>query len=294
MNSFAPVDPALIDVVLPEDGYPDHLAAEDTPDALWDACGDASREFPQAMWIDKQEREDRARENDKNKTWGVNYLDRFTVQSPTDECTTHMLRAEIEAALNYARGVIFPDGPKKGFRYPESAQFNSVWVSPLSVYAEANPRQRGGASCLQVLNIACRRGMLPESIQPRDYGFKHTLHGTCGKGNNNQSSGPWVPLSRFPDGWQETAKLFIPKEVIFTRDWEQALCLLLHGKVLGYGRNGHAIPPAFWNVASDVIGYVDSYDVVRYDSMATFRRAVSSGVHCVVSMTTPDDWAKPA
>jgi hypothetical protein len=35
MNSFAPIDPKLIDVVLPEhDGYPEHLAAQDTPDAL--------------------------------------------------------------------------------------------------------------------------------------------------------------------------------------------------------------------------------------------------------------------
>lgn len=297
MDSFTPINPALVDVPAPEiqehDGYPAKLQAEDTMDVLRECCGAASTEFPKAMWLEKDQRPDKARENDKNKTWGINYLDRFTNQTPTDECTTHMLRAEAEGCRNRQRGIIFPDGPKVNFRYEESLN-GSVWLSPLSIYAEANPRKSGGASCRQVLDIACRRGFLPETIQPRDYKFKHAMQGTTGKGGKNQATGPWLPVSQFPDGWQETAKWFKPLEVIFTDDWEQALCLLLWGHVLGYGRSGHAIPPSFWNVASDVYGYVDSYDVVRYDSAATFKRAVSSGVHTIASMPAPDNWLEPA
>jgi hypothetical protein len=293
-DSFKPVDPKKIDVFPKEhDGYPEKKAAEDTIDVLRDRCGSASRDFPAALWLDSSQREDKARENDKNRTWGINYLDRFTNQTPSHECTTHMLRAEAEGARNRQLGIIFPDGPKKNFRYEES-QRGSVWVSPLSVYAEANPREWGGANCGQVLNIAITRGMLPEKIQPFDYGFKHALHGTTGSGGKNQSRGSWISLKNFPEGWKETAKHFKPQEVIFTRDPEQALCLLLHGHILGYGRKGHAIPPCLWNASSNAIGYVDSYDVVRWDSWGTFRSAVSNGVHCIASMTTPDDWMKPA
>jgi hypothetical protein len=293
MNSFATIDPNLIDVVIPEDGYPDHLAAEDTADALRDACGDASREFPESLWIEPDDWADKASDNDKNKTWPINYIDRYTNQNPTHECTTHSLTRCLEGCWNRQRGVSYPDGPKKDFRYPESAEFNSVWFSVLSVYAEANPRQWGGANVRQVMEIACRRGILPDTLQPKVYGFKHTLHGTAGKGNNNQSNGPWVPVSRFPDGWQETAKHFKPLEVIFPESWEQAVCLVLNGMFVGVGRNGHAIPWGQWNPSQQVMAYPDSYDVTRYDSLRTVKGAWQ-GSFAIASMTTPDDWSKPA
>lgn len=299
MNSFDQINPALIDVPLDpalltdgHPGYPDDLAAEDTPDVLRDACGAASREFPDALWIEPKDRADKARDNDKYHTWPVNYLDRFTNQPPTHECTCHSLRANMEACRNRQRGIIFPDGPKKGFRYEESQQ-GSVWLSPLSVYAEANPRQWGGANVRQVMEIAVRRGMLPDKIQPCDYGFKHTLQGTTGEGNSNQSHGPWVPLSRFPEGWQETAKWFRPEEVIFPGSWEQAVCLVLNGLVVSAGRNGHAIPWSRWLPDQQIMEYVDSYNVLRYDSLATVKRAWQ-GSFAIASVTAPDDWMKPA
>lgn len=294
-DSFAPINPALIDVFPADhDGYPADLAALDTPDTLRMAAGAASREFPQALWIEEKDRADKARENDKYHTWGINYVDRFTNQNPTHECTCHALRTCAEAARNKQRGIIYPGGPKADFRYEESATSGSVWLSPLSVYAEANPGQWGGAGCYQVMEIAVRRGFLPETIQPKDYGFKHALHGTTGKGGKNQSNGSWVRVSNFPSGWQETAKLFRPQEIIVTSDWEQALCLLLHGYVLEYGRSGHAIPPAIWNMTEQAAGYVDSYDVVRWDSLGTFKGAVRSGAFAITSMTVPDDWNSPA
>lgn len=305
-DTMRPLDPAMIDANVPPNempnghcGYaPEHRAA-DTPEALRDACGDASRDFPDKLWIDAKDRVAKAQENDANRTWAMNYLDRYTNQGSgnggysTHECTCHDLRANAEACRNKMAGIIFPDGPKKGFRYEQSAK-RSVWLAPLSIYAEANPGQWGGAGCIQVLNIACRRGFLPDKIQPREYGFKHSMHGTCGAGGLNQSRGPWTPLRSFPEGWEETAKLFRPLEVIVVTDWEQALCLLLHGYKISYGRNGHAVGPAMWNAASNAFPYPDSYDVTHADSFNTFKSAVRSGAYCIISMVASDDWNNPA
>lgn len=293
MNTFSKIAPALIDVFPDQhDGYPDELAGDDTLDVLKDACGSASRDFPRALWIEPKDWAAKAAENDRNKTWPINYMDRFTNQNPTHECTCHALRAVAEACRNRQRGIIFPDGPKKGQRYEESIN-GSVWLSPLSIYAEANPRQWGGANCRQTLEIACRRGFLPEKIQPREYGLRHTLQGTTGAGGLNQSRGEWVLLKQFPQGWQETAKWFRPDEVILTDSWEQVVCLVLHGYAVEVGRNGHAIPYSFWSAAEQAMGYVDSYDVVRYDSLRTVQRACS-GAFAIASMTSPDSWDRPA
>lgn len=294
MNSFSPVDPALVDFFPNEhDGYPDHLAAEDTTDAIRDVCGAAARDFPDSLWIEPRDWGDKAADNDRYNTWPMNYIDRYTNQQPTHECTCHSLTRCSEGARNRQRGYIFPEGPQKGFRYPESSQAGVVWLSPLSVYAEANPRQWGGANVRQVMEIAVRRGILPEKIQPRDYGFRHTLQGTTGRGNNNQSSGDWVSVSRFPSGWQETAALFKPEEVIFPESWEQAVCLVLHGMFVGVGRNGHAVPWGQWNHAQQVMAYPDSYDVTRYDSLRTVKSAWR-GAFAIATMTAPDDWDNPA
>ncbi len=273
MNSFAPINPVLIDVPLHvnHDGYPDHLKAHDTVDALKAACGSASKEFPKALWIEQSDWADKARDNDKYKTWPINYVDRFTNQNPTHECTCHALRTVAEACRNRQRGVKYADGPKKDFRYPESGLYGSVWLSPLSIYAEANPGQWGGAGCQQVLEIACRRGFLPDKTQPHEYGFKHQLQGTTGGGNSNQSHGEWVRLGSFPAGWEDTAKWFKPLEVIFPDSWEQVICLVLHGYAIEVGRSGHAIPYSMWNVQQNAMAYVDSYDTVRYDSLGTVK-----------------------
>ena len=293
MNSFDQVSPALIDVRFPHhDGYPVEMQAGDTRDVLKDVCGAAARDFPQELWIEPKDWEDKARENDKHHTWGMNYIDRFTNQNPTHECTCHSLRANFEAARNRQRGIIYPEGPKADFRYANSTK-GSVWVSPNSVYAEANPGQWGGANVRQVLEIACRRGMLPEKIQPHEYGFKHAMQGTTGKGGKNQSSGPWLPVSKFPEGWQATASQFVPLEVIFPDSYEQAVCLLLHGRVVSVGRSGHAVPWAMWMASNGGAAYPDSYDVVRYDSKGTLRSAWG-GSFSIATVTAPDDWANPA
>lgn len=289
------IDPSLIDVVLPEhDGYPIELAAEDTLAAMWDACGEAAREFPDAFWIEPKDWDAVAAENDRLQTWPINYLDRFTNQSPTHECTTHALRACFEGARNRQRRIAI--GPPVLNQPPPLSQTaGSVWVSCLSIYSEANPRIRGGANVRQVMEIASRRGFLPDKIQPRDYGFKHTLTGTNGKGNQTQSGGAWVKLSDFPDGWEDTARHFKPLEVVFPSSYEETICLVLQGFFVGVGRSGHSIP--YGRMVKDggswMMQYPDSYDLFRYDSMGTVKRTVG-GSYAIISTTVPDDWNKPA
>ncbi len=130
------------------------------------------------------------------------------------------------------------------------------------------------------MEIACRRGFLPDKIQPREYGFKHAIQGTTGEGNLNQGHGPWLPLSQFPDGWQETAAWFKPQEVIFPGNWAEAVCLVLHGL---WGQ---------WNPVSQVMAYPDSYNVTRYDSLGTVQSAWE-GAFAIASTTVPDDWMNP-
>lgn len=298
MNSFAPIDPKLVDVVLKEDtGYNAARAAEDSPDAIRDACMGAARDFPKSLWIEPKDWADKARDNDKYKTWAINYSDRYTNQGPdSHECVYHSLTKGMEAARNRQRGVIFPDGPKKNFRYEESATYGSVWLSPMSGYAIVNPGRWGGANVRQSLEIACTRGLLPDKLQPRDYGFKHTLTGTSGRGNNNQSGGEWIPPSRFPEGHDETRKHFRVEEAIFPDMWEHVICLILNGMYEHCGRDGHAIPRGqliFEGSNLKAIAYPDSYDVTRYDSLQKLKNSWR-GSFSIASVTTPDSWERPA
>lgn len=288
------IDPRLIDVVLPEhDGYPVELAAQDTRSAMWDACGDGARDFPDHLYVDPKDWDRVAAENDANQTWPINYLDRFTNQSPTHECTTHALRTCFEGCRNRQRKLAV--GPPILNQPPKLSKSGSVWVSCLSIYSEANPRIRGGANVRQVMEIASRRGFLPDKTQPRDYGFKHTLIGTNGKGNQTQSGGDWVALRDFPDGWQETAKHFKPLEVIFPTSFEQTVSLVLAGLFVGVGRQGHSIP--YGRLVKQggewLVQYPDSYDLFRYDSMRTVKSTVG-GSYAIATVTAPDNWDKPA
>lgn len=283
------IDRKLVDVTLEHDsGYPEELAKLDTHDNLVCAAGETAREFPSSLYIEPREWKDKADDNDKNHGWALNRVDRFTNQNPTHECTCHSLMTNFTVAWNKQAGIIFPDGPKKDHRYEES-KVRSVWMSCLSVYAEANPRQWGGANVQQVVEIMARRGGLPDQIQPRDYGFKHTLQGTTGKGGKNQSSGSWVAVRSFPEGWQETAKHFKPLEIIFPRSREEAMCLLLHGYCLSVGRRGHAVPIGKWDHREGLFPYNDSYDLIRYDSSLAWQ-----GSFAIISTTQPDDYSKPA
>ena len=294
MNSFQAIDPKLVDHFPDEhDGYPESLAKEDTRDNLMMAAGAAARDFPESWWIEPEDWADKARDNDKHHTWPMNFIDRYTNQDPTHECTTHSLTRCAEGARNAQLGIIFPDGPKKNYRYDASEEYGSVWLSPLSIYAEANPSKWGGANVRQVMEIACDRGFLPDKIQPREYNFEHTLQGTTGKGNNNQSSGDWVKLSNFPSGWKNTGKLFKPKEVVYPESWEQAVCIVLNGRFVGVGRKGHAIPWGQWLPQENKMAYPDSYEITRYDSLSTVKTSWR-GSFAIITMTAPDDWDKPA
>jgi len=302
---YTPIDPSLVDVTLPfESGYPEAMAAMDTDEAVFRAFGETGREFPSALLVPKSEWKDRAAENDKLGLWAWSYIDRFTNQSPTHECTCHALEGVALACWNRQRRVNF-GGPKVGERNPLSEKTGSVWFSVNSVYAEANPGERGGANVQQVIGIACRRGFLPDIIQPRNYGFKHFMWGTRGKGGVNQSTGSWPGWSGGESGtfrtrpsgwanenWRETAKHFMPLECVNPQSTEQVVSLLLHGYAIGVGRSGHSVPyvKLVWDSNGRMLfAYRDSYDVMRYDSSAAY-----SGSYSILSMTQPDDYNYPA
>jgi hypothetical protein len=301
------IDPKLIDVTLPNhDGYPDELAREDTRDTLMSAAADVGMTivpFPAHFAIPRRDWLEVQKMGERNRTRPIDFLDRFTNQNPTHECTGHAAQAVFSMARNRQRRIAC--GPPVAHQMP-TIQSASVWLSVNSVYAEANPRERGGANVRQVLEITGRRGWLPDLIQPRPWQFRHAMQGTAGAGNICQSKGSWPgwkngdfirkPTTWQDGDWKETAKHFRPLEVVFPRTVEEAICLLLGGPEamgipLGVGGRGHSIPYAFVDVANEVIGYPDSYNVIRYDS---FRNARMGGIYGIVSVTTPDDWNEPA
>ena len=301
------IDPKLIDVVLPDEtGYPEELARQDTPDVLRCAAADvgvtvvplpAHFAIPRKDWLEVQKL------GERNRTRPIDFLDRFTNQSPTHECTSHGGRACFEMARNRQRRIVC--GPPVAGQMP-TVKSASVWMSCLSVYAEANPRERGGAMVRDILEISGRRGWLPDQIQPHPWKFRHTMQGTRGGGNVCQSSGPFPgwkndDFIRKPDGWEDdvwvsTSKHFRPLEIVVPDLLEEVICGLLGGpEAMGIawhtGGRGHSIPYSFVDVEQEVIGYADSYNVIRYD---TFRNARMSGIYGIISTTVPDDWDKPA
>lgn len=293
------IDPKLIDFTHPgPTGYPDALAAEDTRDALICAAQDNGVKvvsFPQHMYIPRKDWKEVEELGKRNKTRAIDFLDRFTNQDPSHECVTHAAGAGWVSARNRMRRLLVGP-PVVGQIKPESRTSASVWPSCLSLYAEAQPRRWGGSNVRQVLEIFARRGAIPDKIQPRDWGFKHTLIGTSGRGNACQSGGQWVSVSEFPDGWQETAKFFKPEEVIFPETFEELMCLVLGGpEAMGLsvqvGGRGHSIPYQLTDVAQELIGYPDSYDVIRWDRFRSYRMG---GAYAILSTTVPDDWDHPA
>lgn len=294
------VDRKDVDVVLPEhDGYPEELAKLDTQAAICEAFGDANREFPRSLWIEPKDRAERAKINDEYGLWAGNFIDRYTNQSPTHECTTHAFRAVFEACRNRQRRIAL-GGPVASKRLPISEKSGSVWMSCVSLYAEANPRQYGGANVQQICRIAIDRGVLPDKVQPKQYNFRHTMQGTCGKGGINQSSGPWPgwsggdfrnkPIGWSDGEWRETAKNFKPLECVYPRNSDEFDCLLLNGYAIGIGRKGHSVPIVGikYEGSRKLYPYFDSYDRLLFDSSAYHQ-----GAYAILTTTAPDDWDKP-
>lgn len=262
-----------------ETGYNETVAKDDSVETFAAA---GMIEFPSHLWIEPKDWKEWAEQNDEYKTWPDDYRNRFTNQSPTHECTTHALLQNMEIAWNRQR----------------KSKVNAVYLSAISVYAEANPRIRGGASVQGVMRIAMRRGMLPEVNGPNGPGtqkslYRHTL--TCSAGSSSRDGGPWVPVSRFGDGWENTARHFKPIEVINIDSWEQHVCLVLRGIAVSNGRSGHSIPHVkiVWRDREMYSQYSDSYDLYRYDSISAIKRGVGSA-YGIVSTTIPDDWSRPA
>jgi hypothetical protein len=279
-------DRTAIDYQQPDfTGYPAHLAAQDTSANL---AAMGAKDFPNSLWIEPKNWKQYWADNkyDELNLSAMDMRNRFTNQNPTDECTCHCLVQCAETSWNATRGG-------KG---------SPVLFSQIGIYSIANPGQWGGAGCQQVLRIAMQYGFIPERVHGQETRFKHTLWGTCGKGNVDNSTGKWVTESMNPEYFAQAAptrRHFKPTEVINPRSREEIVCLLIHRRGVGVGRNGHSIPylQPVWESgqASEkpTIAYSDSYDVIRYDSWSTVSSAVE-GSYCIWSLTVPDDWDKPA
>lgn len=266
-------DEALLDFVHPEEtGYSEDVSKHDGIEAFADA---GFIDFPSELYVDPKDYDKFAEERDATKTWALDFSNRFTNQSPTHECTTHAFIQGFECTYNMQLGGLF---------YP-------VWVSPLSLYSEANPRVRGGAIVKEIARIALRRGVLPEYNGPNGQGtqrqfFKHTLN--CSAGNSDRDGGPWVALRNFPEGWESTAACFMPDKIINIRYWEEHMSLLFRGYCVPNGRSGHSIPHmrAVKQGGNWYSCYKDSYDILRYDSIRNVRNGVGSA-YCIMSVKRP-------
>lgn len=286
-----------VDIVLPPDeqGYPEELAKQDRDAAaLFAAGGEASTTLPDSWYVEDKDVEALCAENDERKTWPINRRSRFTNQQPTHECTNHSEVCNFEIARNADLGIIYPEGPKANFRYDESKTSGDVFFSCMVPYNRANPRIYGGAIVRQILQFAMEDGQMPDHIQPHDYKFRHTMPGTMGQGNSNQSHGDWVPYTKMPEGWRDTAKWFKPREIVYPNDWRVGLSIVLRGRAVSVGRNGHAVPYSLYSFKTRMMGYIDSYNVVRWDSERLWKSCIASGSFSIISTTQPADRMKPA
>lgn len=268
---------ALVDWVPPEDtGYPGVWAERDTVEAY--AAMEGVIDFPDHLWIEERDWKDVAAQNDQYHTWPDDYRNRRTHQGRSHECTCHCLLQCFEIAWNRQVG-----------------REHASWVSALSVYIEANPRQWGGSTMQRTLGIARDRGFLPDhdGSNGRDTQkslYPTTLHCTAG-GNSHSSNGPWVSLRSLPENYRDVAKNFRVLEYINIRDWRQIVCLVLNGYAVGVGRSGHAIPycKIVWRGGDLFAQYADSYVVDRFDSMRMIKSAVG-GAYAIASTTVLENW----
>lgn len=274
-----------VDVILPENewGYNDERG-EDTRENFMGL--ESSRSFPDELWIEPREWKDFAESVEKAKGFGRDYRPRYTHQGRSHECTSHS--DDYNSQICYARMLLNPS--------------EVVYTSPLSIYCRVNPRQYGGASIMAVMREHERRGVLPGRIGPggidQSTRFSHVLHGSSGGTSiDTMQSGDWVTERDFPAGWESTAKLFRPNEIIVPDTWEQGVCLLLHGFGVSVGRNGHAIcyNAIGWRRGDPsekpMAPYADSYDVDRVDSFERMRGCIGNGYSYTSMMVLPDEYA---
>jgi hypothetical protein len=233
-------------------------------------------DFPSSLWIEPKDWKEYARAQQIDKLDAESVRQRFTNQGAgpgirgTHECTGHSLIQGGETAImQQAAG-----DPSRRMAF-----------SQIGIYAIANPGQWGGANCLQMLRIAMEHGFIPEPIWGQSERFEHTLHGTCGKGNANNSRGNWVTPRSHPQyfsGAAATRQLFKPTEVINPRSREEMACIILRGqRTINVGRDGHAVPymRLIWEPGQrseqPTFQYSDSYDVIRYDSWGRAQKSVN-------------------
>lgn len=257
-----PIDERLIDCEMPADGM-----IEGHPDD--ETFGD---EFPQAMVIPRGEWQQWITSNQAAGFSLTLYNDTLNYQAPEHSCVSNATETAIRVVRNAQLGLA-----------------HRVKFSPMSLYCRVNSHRWGGSSMLKNLSESTSRGILPEDTPEQKLIFAHTAH----------QNAVYFPARELPDGWEQTAKHFRPLLAYRVLTAEQFASALLRGWPVVNGRSGHSICHLEL-IARDgrfLSKYADSYGTARgdggylYDSESKWA---TGGAWCLVSVTCPDDPAKPA
>lgn len=272
------VDPVLIDVEHKNDGM---LSAGYSESELFAA---GAQPFPDALRIPRTDWDDWINENDKHKSAAIDFSARQTHQGGSHECVCHASVQLFEVAYNGQLGGI-----------P-----HAFYGAPLGLYTLiTGGRQFGGSNVMDALREMMARGILPEHDGPEWLGgkggqakrFKHTIHQTSGRSEDHWPTKGWIKESEFPQGWESTARHFRVLEAFTIPDREAHASIILRGRGVVNGRQGHSIPhlQIVKSNGKYLSKYRDSYLRDLFDSESLW-----GGGYTIASVTAPDDPTKPA
>jgi hypothetical protein len=105
---------------------------------------------------------------------------------------------------------------------------NVVHLSAISLYKRIGSSPSSGASVDDGLEEMKERGILPLDDEANKARFKHTMPNTGFR-------------TAYPDGWEDTAKMFKVQEWLVVDRVAELVSRLLDGKPVVVGRSGHSI-----------------------------------------------------
>lgn len=165
---------------------------------------------------------------------------------------------------------------------------NVIHLSAISLYKQVGGSPSSGSSVSGNMAALLKVGVLPlDDEANRAKGFKHVFPATGF-------------YTKYPQDWQQTAKLFRCHEIFDVRSFDGFITALIRGYPVVYGRDGHAIcavRPLYRN-GKLYVKYANSWgdwgdNGYGYDSEATVKRganwafAVRSNVDSELSVRLP-------
>ena len=161
-----------------------------------------------------------------------------------------------------------------------------VHLSAISLYKRIGRSASSGAMVSDGLEEMSLKGILPLDDEANKARFKHTMPNTGFK-------------TPYPDGWEETAKLFRGHEWLVVNAVEELVSALFNQQPVVVGRSGHSIcycDPVYKD-GSLVVKYVNSWgdwgdEGYGYDSTKLIRSS-SNWAFALRSVTVPQFQVQP-